>query len=92
MSANAMTPDEADVFGARVIKELLEACPASDGGPHQWRATDVGESVEPLAKDRLGRGLPGGPMSVWTNLAAECICGVTVRAMRNRHVETGSPR
>jgi hypothetical protein len=87
-SMDIMTPGEVDVACSRIVKELLEACTANEGGPHRWRVSDVGESFEPTVKDRMGRSRVAGPTRVKTNLTAECICGVTVRASKD-HIAPG---
>ena len=64
---------------------MLQECPANAGGPHRWRVNQVGESVEPVVPWNATRyGVPRtvGPLKVRTNLTAECICGVTVKAER----------
>lgn len=83
MSAEVMTPGESAAFGARVVTDLLVACPANEGGPHRWRASDIGETIEPVVPlhgTRYGIPRTNEPMKVRLTLTAECICGVTVSA------------
>jgi len=85
-----LTPDESNALTARIVKEMLQSCAANAGGPHRWRASEVGESIEPVVPWNATRpGVPRnvGPLKVRTNLTAECICGVTVKAKRTSREE-----
>jgi hypothetical protein len=83
--AEIVTAADVDDLTARIVKEMLHVCPANADGPHRWRVNEVGESVEPVVSwnaTRPGVSRTVGPLKVRTNLTAECICGVIVKAER----------